>query len=273
MLWIGDGLDMSSAFTLRRDGHLIRGRLHRTPRDGKHPSVLLLQGSPGNPRDVLGLGERFAECGYNVATFNYSGTQGSEGLSSFQDAQLDIEAVHEWLTSSDDLEIDPDRLVLGGWSYGGGMALTYAANHPKITYVFSISGTDHGEFMREYGRDPDYRRMVDGIFDQMAQPGSDWRLAPGATPREAYEAGTPLDAYDFQMLAPRLTDRDVLMIGAWDDHNVKIDTHVLPLYRMLERAGAGDASIAAFQDDHSYSKVRDELAELIVAWMDERTSP
>lgn len=264
---------MSSAFTLRRDGILIRGRLHRASGDGERPCVLLLHGSPGNPRDVLGLGERFAGRGYNVVTFNYSGTQESEGLSSFQNAQLDIGAVHEWLMDSEDLEVDPDRFVLGGWSYGGGMALTYAANHPEIAFVFSISGTDHGEFMREYGRDPDYQRMVDEIFDQMAQPGSEWRLAPGATPREAHEAGTSIDAYDFQKLASRLTDTHVLMIGAWDDYNVKIDTHVLPLYRTLKGAGADDASIEAFHDDHSYSTVRDDLADLIVDWMDKRTSP
>lgn len=263
------GCHMSHAFALRRDGNVIRGRLHQASGDGGKPFVLLLQGSPGNARDVLGLGQRLAPRGYNVVTFNYSGTHHSGGLSSFEDSQRDIAAVHEWLVDSRELGVDRDRLVLGGWSYGGGMALTYSANHPEIACVFSISGTDHGEFMREYGRDPDYRRMVDDIFAEMARPGSNWRLSPGATPREAHEAGETLAAYDFRELAPHLTDRNLLMVGAWEDHDVKIESHVLPLYRALKRAGAG-VFIAAFQDDHSYASVRDELADVIIAWMDER---
>lgn len=260
---------MTRPVSFGRDDILLQGRFH--PAQGaaaSFPTVLLLPGSPGNEEDVLGLGGLFARRSYNVLTFNYSGTQRSEGLSSFANSQMDIAAAYRFLVEATDLRVDTDRLVLGGWSYGGGMALTYAANHPEVSAVFSIAGTDHGEFMREYGRDNEYRRMVDGIFDEVAAPGSPWRLEPGATPREIVEQHTDVDAYDLRLAAPQLADRDILIVGGWDDLNVKIDNHLLPLYRALRSAGATRVSMLAFQDDHRFGRVREELAGEILKWMD-----
>lgn len=110
----------------------LQARFHRGKGDAQLPTVLLLQGSPGNPVDVLGLGERFAKHGYNTLTFNYCGTHNSEGLSSFADAQLDIAAAYRFLEECALPGVDSDRVILGGWSYGGGMALTYAAGHPEF---------------------------------------------------------------------------------------------------------------------------------------------
>jgi dipeptidyl aminopeptidase/acylaminoacyl peptidase len=214
------------------------------------------------------LGERFAQNRYNVLTFNHSGTLESGGLSSFANTQLDIAAAYRFLTESKDLGVDVDRVVLGGWSYGGGMALTYAANHADIAAVFSIAGTDHGEFLREYTQDPAYRRMADGFFDTLSQPDSPWRLAPGATPRELLDQDGSVDAYDLKKLAPGLIDKHLLLIGGWDDAQVKIDTHVLPLYRALGSAGADRVTMLAFQTDHSFENVHDELCESILSWMD-----
>ncbi len=259
---------MSTPISFRRNEILLHGRFHRAEGNQRHPTVILLQGSPGNEEDVLGLGQQFAQSGYNALTFNYSGTQRSGGLSSFANSQLDIAAAYRFLDESDDLPVDRSRLVLGGWSYGGGMALTYAANNPEVMAVFSVAGTDHGEFMREYLRDADYRSLVDAIFDEMAAPDSPWRLAPGATPREVTEQHLAIDPYDLRLAAPSLADRHLLLIGGWDDLNVKIDNHLLPLYRALQSEGARHVSVVAFQDAHGFQTVRNELARAILDWMD-----
>ncbi len=254
--------------SFHREKVLIQGRFHRAVGHRACPTVILLQGSPGNTEDVLGLGRRFASNGYNTLTFNYSGTQRSEGLSSFANSQLDIAAAYRFLEENDDLSVDRSRLVLGGWSYGGGMALTYAARQPEVTAAFSLAGTDHGEFMREYIRDASYRSLVDGISDGLSVPDSPWRLAPGATPREIAERHLAVDAYDLRMAAPGLADRHLLLVGGWDDVNVKIENHLLPLYRVLQSEGARHVSIVAFQDGHGFENVRDKLADLIIRWMD-----
>ena len=121
--------------------------------------------------------------------------------------------------------------------------------------------------MREYVRDADYRRMIDEIFDGMEGPDSPWRLAPGATPREIAEQGIGIDAYDLRVAAPRLADRHLLLVGGWDDLNVKVETHLLPLYRALRSHGARHVSIRAFRDGHGFEGVRDELASTLLRWV------
>ena len=39
------------------------------------------------------------------------------------------------------------------------------------------------------------------------------------------------DPYDLRLCATALADRDLLLIGGWDDSNVTIEHHILPLYR------------------------------------------
>jgi len=259
---------MSAEVSFHRDEVLLLGRFHRARGHGRVPTAILLQGGAGNTEDVLGLGQQFASNGYNALTFNYSGTQKSGGLSSFANSQLDIAAAYRFLEESEGLSVDKSRLILGGYSYGGGMALSYAASHSEVTAVFSVAGTDHGEAMREYIRNADFRSMADAMFDELAGPDSPWRHAPGATPREIAEQHLDVDAYDLQLAAPRLADRHLLLIGGWDDVYVTVENHLLPLYRALQSEGARHVSIVAFQDGHGFDNVRDELADVILRWMD-----
>lgn len=258
---------MSERISFRQGDDLLVGRFYAARGGDPTATVLLLQGSPGNPDDVLGLGERLSLRSCNVLTFNYRGTLDSEGVSSFENAQADIAAAHDYLATRLSDQVEVDQIIVGGWSYGGGMGLAYAANHPEVSAVFSIAGTDHGAFLREYERDPSYREMIDQMFDEMARPSSPWRMASGATPREVVGQGGRLDDYDLQMLAPKLATKHLLLIGAWDDQSVKMEHHILPLYRELARLGVASVAIEAFADDHSFGNVRDDLAETVLAWI------
>ena len=73
--------------------------------------------------------------------------------------------------------------------------------------------------------------------------------------------------YDLRLNAPALADRDILLIGGWDDHEVTIEDRILPFYRALKEAGAQTVQIAAVQDDHSFEKCGQEVVELIVRWL------
>ncbi|MFO7707797.1 MAG: alpha/beta fold hydrolase, partial [Desulfobacterales bacterium] len=55
---------------------------------------------------------------------------------------------------------DTTRLVLGGHSYGGGMAMAYAARDSSVRRVISIAGNDHGEFIREFQRNAAFAELV-----------------------------------------------------------------------------------------------------------------
>ena len=67
--------------------------------------------------------------------------------------------------------------------------------------------------------------------------------------------------------APALADRDILLIGAWDDPYVTIEHHMLPFYRALVAAHASSVQIVAFQDGHGFEESRGELAHTIADWI------
>ena len=156
--------------TIDRDGILLQGKFYISEGTGKFPTVILLHGFPGGEGDVLGIGKKLSAIGINVLSFNYSGTHKSEGEFNFDNSQKDIEAVYEFIHLPENVtkyKIDTTRIILGGYSYGGGMAMTYAANHPKIKEVFSIAGNDQGAFMKEYNRNPEMQKDIDNMFDEL----------------------------------------------------------------------------------------------------------
>ena len=139
--------------SINRNGIHLKGKFYNPGVSGTFPTVILLQGFPGNETDVLGIGKILSEVGYNTLTFNYSGTYHSEGEFNFDNSQKDVEAAFNFINQPENItkfKIDTTRIILGGYSFGGGMALTYAANHPEIKEVFSIAGNDHCAAIREY---------------------------------------------------------------------------------------------------------------------------
>jgi len=155
---------------INRNGIQLNGKFYISEGSGTFPTVILLQGFPGNETDVLGIGMKLSEVGYNALTFNYSGTHHSEGEFNFDNSQKDVEAAFNFINHPENItkfKIDTTRIILGGYSFGGGMALTYAANHPEVKEVFSIAGNDHGAAMIEYQLNAERKKMLDDIFDEL----------------------------------------------------------------------------------------------------------
>src|SRR4030042_56354 len=134
--------------TINRSGLLLKGKFYTAGGEGIFPTVLLLHGFPGNENDVLGIGNRLSQSWINVLTFNYGGTYQSQGLTSIENQQKDIQAAFDFLHNRENIikyKIDTTRIYLGGWCHGGGMAMAYAVNHSEVSTVFSIAGNDFGE--------------------------------------------------------------------------------------------------------------------------------
>jgi predicted esterase len=258
--------------TIDRAGVLLKGKFHMAEGTGFLPTVLLLQGFPGNETDVLGVGKILSESGINTMTFNYSGTFKSQGRTSLENSLLDIKAAFEFLKNSENIKkfkIDTTSIILGGYSYGGGMALTYSIKHPEIKNVFSIAGVDWGEYYLEYIRNPEFKKATDGSMAKMAGMTEQIRFEKGAMPDEITQGGiVHLDsAFFLQKSSQTLAPKDILIIGGWDDPMATIDKIILPLYRALKKNKAQNVQINAFQDGHSFSKTRAELAMVIIKWI------
>lgn len=258
--------------TIVRNEINLDGRIFPVDGEGPFAVVMLLNGFPGNDRDVLGLGKKLKEAGIVSLTFNYSGTYGSGGEYSMEYTPIDIEAAFKFLLSPSSIKtykLDTTNITLGGYSYGGGMSLTYAAKKPEIKRIFSIAGTDHGEFFREYFRNEGFASFIDGMFENLKAPNGSVNFEKGKMPKEITpEQVAQLDStIDLRKSVPLLLDRQVLLIAGLDDSMVTMENHMLPLYRSFQIQNANDVKFVVFQDDHSFQQSREEIAELLINWI------
>ncbi len=258
--------------TILRDTLQLKGKFFTVEGSGYYPTVLLLQGFTGGENDVLGIGEKLEATGFNAVTFNYSGTFKSEGEFSWDNTLKDIQAALNYLHQPGIIhkfQIDTNNIFLGGYSYGGGMALSYAIEHPEIDRIFSIAGTDHGEFLIEYSNNSEMRKTIDEWFNDLKKKPAVVRLQDNLTPKEyaemKYHEQKPV--YHLIKNADVLAKNDILLICGWDDKNISIERFMLPLYRAIKNADGHNVVIKVFQDDHGFKNSRYEIAHAIIDWI------
>ena len=222
-------------------------------------AVVLVPGWGGGPLDVLGLGEFLSTRGTPVVVLSPRGWHGSGGVSTFANALDDIGSAMQWTRSKFEGDV-----LLGGHSWGGGMSLAYAARDHSIQHSFSIAGTDHGQFIRQYQSDPHFAAMVDKILTATSAPLGEIRFDVEYGLKEMAEGQT---IYGLLENADKFAGRSVLLIGGWDDRNVTVDETLLPLYRALDADAATELRFLVYHDNHSFAAVRDELQLAIYDWM------
>lgn len=248
-------------------GATVHGRFFAAEGTKPEATLLLVPGFPGNPDDVLGFGALLAPKGINVLMFNPRGLHASEGTFSFANTLDDIAAAWRWLQTPDaqrEFKIDPARLAIAGHSFGGGMAMAYAARDAGVRHVISIAGNDHGEFVREVQRNPKLAEEVRAMLARTRAPAGPARLGADDGLQELARGQ---DVYGLRENAGRLADRRVLLIGGWEDMQVTIDQYLLPLYRALKRAGGADVTFVAVHDNHNFVASRSYLASQMHDWL------
>lgn len=225
------------------------------------PLLLLLPGFPAAETDVLGLGQTLSRRGVRVLVMQPRGHGRSSGFATFSHALEDVGAVLESVESTE--LVGGTGVVLGGHSWGGGISLAYAAANESVGRILSIASSDHGVFIRRVDSDPAYG----AVFREAL--GSLERAGPVRFNVEAdfEELRRDWATHDLATIAPRLADRDILIIAGWDDELVELEHQVLPFYRALTAAGSNTARIVSFQDGHQFQSVRDELHESVYTWL------
>jgi len=138
----GDGLE---PITFDSHESVLKGYFSPAQGEGPHPTLILLHGSPGGNRDVLGLAQAAPRAGWNALVFNYRGFYESEGIYSLQNSFEDVFSALNFLRSDEiakRYQVDVDHIALAGYSFGGNMALMAAAREASIKSVISIAPGD-----------------------------------------------------------------------------------------------------------------------------------
>ena len=86
-------------------------------------------------------------------------------------------------------------------------------------------------------------------------------------PKKIAEAFMDIDKYDVVQYADRLSQKDILIIGGWQDQGTDIEHHMLPLIRALQKHQAKQVQIEIFDTDHSFANVRSQLSDRIISWL------
>ena len=126
-----------------------------------------------------------------------------------------------------------------------------------------IAGGDLGEVGRRLQQNAEYKRAIEKLIDQGISA-SGFRAQ---TEQLVAEMIAGVGKYDLVKQAPALFDKDILLIGGWRDQENIIEHHLLPLFRALQKHGAKQVQIEIFDTNHSFTNVREELAEKIASWL------
>lgn len=240
-----------------RDGTEIEGFIV-TPPDyqagRRYPTLLRIHGGPVSQYDFSFNGEAqlFAAHGYVVVLTNPRGSSGygqdfsaaifaDWGNKDFEDVLAGVDyAIAEGYA-------DPDRLGVGGWSYGG--ILTNYVITKSQRFKGAITGASEVLYVSNYGHDH-YQRVWE------MELGLPWEA------REAWERITP-----FNDVAKVTTP--TLVIGGKEDWNVPINNSE-QLYQALKRLGVDTQLVVYPGEAHSIRRpsfIRDRY-ERYLGWYD-----
>jgi dienelactone hydrolase len=243
-------------------GTPLAGLLHLPAGPGPHPVVLLLQGFPGNERN-LDLAQALRAAGYAAIAFHYRGAWGMGGTWSWRNALEDAAAVARTVRAAPFAaahRLDPTRFTLFGHSFGGFVALMTAAADPSVAAAVSVSGFNFGAVSRSL--DPGARARYVAAFQEEL-------LALRGTSGEELVAEMERAGEQWSLtgLAPRLAGRPVLLIGTAADDVTPALVHHRPVVKAY-----ADAALEhhEWDSDHALSDHRGRLIETVREFLDRR---
>ncbi len=243
--------------------------LFYTTNDKHSPTLVLVHGFPGNNQSPLGLAAKLNAAGIKILVFNYQGCFSSEGVFNNENCIHDIVVAIDFLKQEktvQQFEVDTSNIVLCGYSFGGGSALTAAIYHPEIRKIISIGGYDYSVDIKKMKSDPAYRDTFEKRISGSFSPNGPINMDLESLHNYNDSLILNVDYYDLVKNAEKLRDREILFIAGWFDTTVLIEEHLLPLYRQLKQLKSEKVDIKVFDANHGFSNVNDDLVKVIVDW-------
>lgn len=247
---------------------VMYGIHYASNQDEKAPTLLLLHGFPGGFDDVLGIGEAIASKGINVFTLTFRGVSISEGKYEGDSPIRDVYCALNYLFTSTAIErynIDTSQIILGGWSFGGGISLYVGSHDDRVKQIISIAGFNGEAFLEHIAENPDYERMMKAMF-----LGHKFAGTVNFNPARAInDIQTHRDKLSPVSFADKIAKKPLLIFGATDDREVSVDRHIMPYYQAVQAAG-GDAALFIYETTHRFGGFRDAMHDEIVRFILEK---
>jgi uncharacterized protein len=243
--------------------------LFYTTNDKCSPTLVLVHGFPGNNQSPLGLAEKLNTAGIKILVFNYQGSFSSEGFFNNRNSIHDIVVAVNFLKLEKTIhqfDIDTSKIVLCGYSLGGGFALTAALHYPEIRKIISIGGSDNSVYIKKMKVDSGYQDTFEQNVSRAFSPNGPIKGNAESLHRFNDSLFANVDYYDLVKNAEKLRDREILFIAGSLDNTAPIEENCLPLYEQLKQLKSEKVDIKVFDTDHSFSNVKDDLIKVIVGW-------
>ncbi len=237
------------------DNALLAGFIYKANGPGKHPTLLLLHGYPGNERN-LDLAQVVRAHGWNVIYFDYRGSWGSQGRFAFKNCVQDVvNAVGFCKKHADSLQIDTSNIALFGHSMGGFVCLKALEELPEIKKGFALSTWDiYGDFKKV---------MTQKELDDMMNS-SDAGIHYFVLNSSFHEIFDPVlkdkDYFNLALGAKALANKEIIML----DENA----HNSALAAALKSANESYFDYEVWQTDHPFTNKRVALINKVLAFLD-----
>jgi alpha/beta superfamily hydrolase len=254
-----------------KDSIKIQSWFFKSSKEESYPVVLLIHGYPDFGKDVLGLGEYLSSEGYNVLCPNYIGTHKSEGIWNPVSSLQSVKAAIDYINSekfNNQYAVNTKEKIIIGHSFGGGMAFLGSLYDSSIIKVISIAGGDLGVLSNQILSDPEFARSHQQFLDWAI---SDSTISRGFGGKKTHELYLKILREDFNLkdYCTQFAQKDILLIGGWYDDVIKVESHLIPLFRCLQESGIKRLNINIFETDHSFESVNDNLKKVILNWIKE----
>lgn len=247
-------------------GSKLNGLMYVANGAGPHPTVILLHGYPGNERN-LDLAQAMRRDGKNVLYFNYRGTWGSGGEFSISNAledvarALDLARNKQWTST---FRSDPKRVGIVGHSFGGFLGAIATAQDKDVSCFAFLAGVNAGAPGILAGSDDSVSAALEVALGKAMD--ADSGPINSDARQMVVEMVERAEAYDVRSRASSLATRPLLLVAGERDEEVPKPENHDQLIAALGTAGAAQVTELVFDDDHSFSANRIELARQLVNW-------
>ncbi len=251
--------------TFKNNGSRISAKFFKASETKFCPTVILVQGYPGNENDVLGIGAYLKEHDINAIMFNYRGSYKSEGLFSIENAVSDVVNAVEFVKNPETVlkyNIDTTNIAVAGYSLGSAIVIMSSDKCPAVSKFIIMAPTNLKLTAQKIESDSLYRKNHLNALKAGSQFINS-KMSPEKTHQWMIEHKSYLDLLN---TVDVLSNRKVLMLGGWNDSLAPVEENLFPVYRALQKRSA-ECRLILYESGHTLKNVLPGMYSDISDWL------